>query len=157
LTETAVAIVHSDIVQSADQQQLTALVLLDLSAAFDTVDHRCLQNVLKRRFAVDGSALEWFRSHLSDQTQKFTAGDDPSAGSATYSANCIVPQGSVLGPVELIAYIEDVVDVYNRHQVAHHALADDQQLYLHTTISSIAVAEGRLLACINDVRMWCTA
>jgi hypothetical protein len=81
----------------------------------------------------------------------FTVGDDRSA---TYSVNCSVPQGSVFGPVEFIAYTEDVVvDVDNRHQIAHHMFAVDQQLYLHTTISSAAATKGRLLACINDVRM----
>jgi Reverse transcriptase (RNA-dependent DNA polymerase) len=93
-------------------------------------------------------------SDLSDRIQTFIVGDDRSA---TYSVNCSVPQGSVLSPAELIAYTEDVADVHNRHQVAHHMFADDQQLYLHTTISSAAVAKGRLLACINDVRMWCAA
>jgi hypothetical protein len=63
----------------------------------------------------------------------------------------------ILGPVEFIAYTEDVVDVYNRHQIAHHMFADDQQLHMHTTISSTAAVKGRLLACINDVRMWCAA
>jgi Reverse transcriptase (RNA-dependent DNA polymerase) len=105
-TETAVTIIHNDIVRSLDQRRLTALLLLDLSAAFDTVDHRCRLNVLKQRFAVDGSALEWFRSYLSDRTQTFTVRDDRSA---TNSVNCSVPQGSVLGPVEFITYTEDVV------------------------------------------------
>jgi hypothetical protein len=71
-----VAIFHNDIVQSVDQQQLTALLLLDLSASFDPVDHRCLLSVLKQRFAVYSSALEWFRSYLSDQTETFIVCDD---------------------------------------------------------------------------------
>jgi Reverse transcriptase (RNA-dependent DNA polymerase) len=149
-----VAIVHNDMVRSEDQRQLTALVLWGLNAAFDTVDHRCLLNVLQQRFAVYSSALQWFRFYLSDRTQTFIVGDDRSA---TYSVSCSVPQRPVLGPADFIAYTEDVVDVYNRHQVAHHMFADDQQLYLHTTISSAAVAKGRLLACINDIRIWCAA
>jgi hypothetical protein len=62
--------------------------------------------------------------------------------------------GSVFGPAELLAYSEDV---YDKHQVAHHKFANDQQLYLLTTIGSAAAAKGRLLACINDVRIWCAA
>jgi hypothetical protein len=53
-----VAVVHNDIVRSVDQRQLIALVLLYFSAAFDTVNNRCQLNVLEKRFAVDGSALE---------------------------------------------------------------------------------------------------
>jgi hypothetical protein len=62
-------------VRSVDQRQLTSLVLLDLSAEFDTGDHRCLLNVLEQRFAADGSALEWFRSYLSNRTQTFIVDD----------------------------------------------------------------------------------
>jgi hypothetical protein len=137
-TETVLAIVHNDIVRSVEQQKLTAFMLLDLK-----VD---LINVLEQHFAADCSALKWFRSHLPDRTQTFTVGDDCSA---TYVVNCSAHHGSVLGPAELIAYIEDVVDVCNIHQVAHHMFAGNQQLYLDTTVSRAAATNGRLLACIR--------
>ena len=95
-TESALLIVHNDIVRAVDRGDLVPLVLLDLSAAFDTVDHGCLLSVLERRFCVDGNALEWFKSYLSDRSQTFTAGQD---SHGPVSVSCSVPQGSVLGPI----------------------------------------------------------
>jgi hypothetical protein len=60
LTETAVCILHNDLVCTIDKGHVTALVLLDFSAAFDTVDHKLLIEVLKNRFSFDGIALDWF-------------------------------------------------------------------------------------------------
>ena len=59
-TETAVAIVHNDIVRATDAGQITTLVLLDLSAAFDTVDHGVLLDVFSFRFGVTNLVFEWF-------------------------------------------------------------------------------------------------
>ena len=58
-----------------EAQKVTLLVLLDLSAAFDTVRHDTLLNRLKSRFGVDGKALEWFASYLADRTQRVTVND----------------------------------------------------------------------------------
>ena len=67
-TETAIAAVHNDLVCAADADHVIALVLLDLSSAFDTVHHDILLSVLERIFGVDGIALRWFRSCLEDRT-----------------------------------------------------------------------------------------
>jgi len=67
-TETAVIRVLNDVIRAADEGKVTALVLLDLSSAFDTVDHTILLNVLERRFLVEGSALAWFQSYLCDRS-----------------------------------------------------------------------------------------
>ena len=75
-TETAVAIVHSDIVCATDAGQITALVLLDLSAAFDTVDRGILLDVLSFRFGVTDRVFEWFQSYLTGQTQVFCTCSD---------------------------------------------------------------------------------
>ena len=64
-------------------------LLLDMSAAFDTVDHGCLPSVLERRFCVDGDALEWFKSYLSDRSQTYIAGED---SHGPVSVSCSVPQ-----------------------------------------------------------------
>ena len=116
-TETAVLIVHNDIVRAIDNGQLTVMLFLDLSSAFDTVDHDIMLSILHRRFSVDGAALNWFHSYLTDRSQTFSVGDSKPV---SHSVNCSVPQRSVLGPVEFIAYTEDVVDLFDRHEVNHH-------------------------------------
>ena len=68
-TETAFIRVHNDIAMAIDQHNSVILVLLDLSAAFDTVDHGILLSRLSNRFGITGTVLEWFRSYLSDRTQ----------------------------------------------------------------------------------------
>ena len=66
-TETAIAAVHNDLVCAADADRVNALILLDLSSAFDTVDQQIMLTVLQQRFGIDGQALKWFRSYLADR------------------------------------------------------------------------------------------
>jgi hypothetical protein len=100
------------------------LVLCDLSAAFDTVDHDTLLQVLSRRFGVDGSALVWYKSYLADRTQTFQLGAQQSG---PHVVDCSVPQGSVLGPQGFIAYTDDLACLIDRHELGHHLYADDAQ------------------------------
>jgi len=95
----------NDPIRAVDDGRVSALVLLDLSSAFDTVDHDCLLTVLHDRFAVTGPALDWFRSYLSERTQTFVVGG---AESYTASMDCSMPKGSVLGPLEFISYTDEV-------------------------------------------------
>ena len=84
--------VYNDLVCATDKGHVSVLVLLDLSSAFDTVDHQTLLSVLDRRFRVQNGALNWFRSYLSDRRQSFHHSGE---ASASYSVDCSVPQGSV--------------------------------------------------------------
>jgi len=111
-TETAVVNLVNDVIRAVDDGKVTALVLLDLSSAFDTVDHDSLLTVLHDRFAVDGSALNWFKSYLSGRTQTFIV---DGVRSQTAMMDCSVPQGSVLRPLEFISYTEEVAEVFSRH------------------------------------------
>ena len=90
-TETALIKVHSDIVTAIDDGQSVILVLLDLSAAFDTVDHRILLTRLSTRYGIHDRALEWFVSYLSGRTQ-FVKLDGSSSQSIHLPQG--VPQGS---------------------------------------------------------------
>ena len=73
------------------------LILLDLSAAFDTIDHDILFHRLENRFGVSGLALQWFKSYLSNRTYSVSLKYLPSSKSVTVSFG--VPQGSVLEPI----------------------------------------------------------
>ena len=105
--------VHNDIVHAVDQTCIVALVLLGLSAAFDTVDHATLLSVLQTRFGVDGVALTWFKSNLSDRFQTFQVSG---AMSEPVAIDCSVPHGSVLGPVKFISYTDGVTSVFKKHE-----------------------------------------
>ena len=107
-TETATLSVHNDLVRATDNGQVTALVLLDLSAAFDTVDHDILLSVLSKRFSITDTVFDWCQSYLNDRTQAFSFANRISS---SFIVGCSVPQGSVLGPLEFEAYTEDIVEV----------------------------------------------
>jgi len=77
--------VHNDLIRAVDNGHVTALVMLDLSSAFDTVDNDVLFKILNERFAVDGDALEWFRSYHTERSQTFSFDGHESS---TFELNC---------------------------------------------------------------------
>ena len=133
-TESAVTKVYGDMLLAADTGQVTALCLLDLTAAFDTVDHELLMLSLERQFGIRGVALEWFRSYLVDRSFRVIYAG---ATSNVVYIVCSVPQGSVLGPRLFILYTADVADVIKQHDVNIHAFADDTQLYRHCALDNM--------------------
>jgi len=90
------------------KEMFSLLGLLDLSAAFDTVDHEILIRRLKTTFGIDGLALQWLNSYLSDRIQTFRVGVKCSGMSKV--PHGIIPQGSVLGPLLFILYSSPVAD-----------------------------------------------
>ena len=92
-TEIALIRVHNDIAIASDQKTSVILLLLDLSSAFDTVDH-CILSRLSRRFGIGGRALEWFQSYLGDRTQFVNINGSTSERRVLQFG---VRQGSVLG------------------------------------------------------------
>ena len=94
-TETALTRVQTDILRAMDDSKATVLVLLDLSAAFDTVDHNFLLERLKQ-CGISGTAQFWFKSYLEDRSQKVHLHESSSVSS---SLRFGVPQGSALGPI----------------------------------------------------------
>ena len=124
-TETALLKIHNDLVRDVDDCCVSQPVLLDLSAAYYTVDHQILLCVLSDRFGISGTAFNWFQSYLSERTQSFVH-----AGLATdcFPITCSVPQGSVFGPLGFTAYTEDLTVVSEKHSVHSLMYADDIQL-----------------------------
>ena len=150
--ETAVLAVHNDLVRTIDSGNISALVLLDLSAAFDTVDHSIMLQVLRDRFCVEGRALEWFESYLCDRMQTYQVKDQQSR---PRKVDCGVPQGSVLGPQKFIAYTEDLAELIDQYCLNHHMYADDTQMIEQTTVPGIPGTITKLQSCIEATQEWC--
>ena len=121
-TETAVLRVLSDILQAVDRGDVAALVLLDLSAAFDTVDHDILLQRLQQSFGIEGTVLSWFRSYLVGRTQIVRRGVFRSAISRLL---CGVPLGSVLGPILFVLYMADLNSLVEDAGLIPHMYVDD--------------------------------
>lgn len=126
-TQTALLKVQNDILNSFDRNDVTMLVMLDLSAAFDTIDHTTLLHRLQDHFGIAGKPLEWVASYLSDRYQTVTIdGKLSKPVLMKYS----VPQGSVLGPKFFTMYTKPVGIICKKHGLNHHFYADDGKLYL---------------------------
>ena len=126
-TETALLKIHVDILTSMDTGKVTALTLLDLSAAFDTIDHTILLSRLDDWFGVTGKALNWFKSYLTGRCQRIQLGD---CLSSKADLKFGVPQGSVLGPLLFTLYTTPLSSMIFEHAIPHHLYADDSQLYV---------------------------
>lgn len=131
-----------------------ALVLLDLSAAFDTVDHDILIEVLGSRFGIQNTARDWFQSFISSRSQMFVVDLNPST---TVNLPCGVPQGSVLGPKKFIAYTEDLAETLGAFPVTHHLYADDTQILHIAHLADIPSARTVLERCISAAHDWCAS
>jgi hypothetical protein len=151
-TETALVRLHNDIVTAIDHGDVGALVLLDMSAAFDTVDHSILMDVLRERFGVEGDALSWLVSYLQNRSQVVVVG---TASSTVRQVHCGVPQGSVLGPKQFIAYTDEVGDIFNTHNALYYAYADDSQGLKLSVPSNVGRIVTSLEQTVVDVRTWC--
>ena len=111
-----------DILLAVDAGDLAALALLDLSAAFDTIDHTTLLRRLDISYASRGRTLKWFHSYLGGRCQFVRCGVLKSAMKCVL---CGVPQGSVLGPILFLLYIADLLRLIEQHGLHPHLYADD--------------------------------
>ena len=147
-TETALCKIHNDLVTNACSGKASLLVLLDLSAAFDTVDHDVLlADLFSCGIREDAHSL--LKSYLTNRFQRTSVG---ASFSEPVHLQFGVPQGSVLGPVLFTLYTSSLATLLEAHNVAYHFYADDTQIYIR--IDSIEDVKGKLSSLINDIKIW---
>ncbi len=153
-TESALIKVQSDILHNMQRQRVTLLVLIDLSAAFDTIDHTILFDTLERKFGISGIALEWHKSYLHGHQQCVNING---TRSCPLNLKYGVPQGSCLGPVLFSQYASTIFDVIKKHLEGAHAYADDHHVYLAFNPNSDVSQQNAIdcmESCLVDVKSW---
>ena len=127
---------------------------LDMSAAFDTVNHQIMFDVLHHRFDIRDDALTWFHSYFDERSQVVSVGFDTSAVMKLLTG---VPQGSVLGPRSFVYYAEDVQEIFEREEVMYHLFADDMQGHRSSQPQNAAMIVASLQDCVVAVSKWCAS
>ena len=155
-TKTAILQIYNDILRAMDNGECTILVMLYLSAAFDTVDHPILIKRLYNTFGIQGKSLDWIKSYLLNRTQQICI---QNLLSDTKILKYNVPQGSILGPDFYSDFTEPVRDIVWASSVVPHFYADDSQLYVHFKADSqtIKSALNKMEICCDNVLTWMCA
>ena len=137
-----------------NSKRVTLLVLLDVSATFDTVNHTVLIDRLQSKVGLQGTVLEWFKSYLSNRGQHISI---HGTLSRCFSLDCGVPRGSCLGPLLFVIYTSRLFDVIEKHLPEVHCFADDTQLYPSFKPDSEIDQDDAVRAmerCIEDICCW---
>ena len=154
-TESTLLAVHDQIVKSISKRQVTALCLLDLSAAFDTIDHDILLHRLSNWFGLSNTAHFWFRSYLSSRSFSVSILDSSSDPIRLLYG---VPQGSVLGPLLFTLYTTPLSHlITSNSNISHHLYADDTQLYTSFSATDSPSGLSSLESIISLVSSWMSA
>ena len=148
-TETAFLKVQNDLLGNLDYDKTTVLFLLDLSAAFDTLDHSGVISLLENWYGISGNALLWFASYLLDRQQmvKECVGEP-------FQTKYGIPQGSVIGPLLFTLYTTPLSKIISRHNVCHHLYDDDRQIYITLSKAEPEMSLALLQDCLLDVGGW---
>ena len=150
---TALLKVKNDLLPNMDKGHVTLLVMLDLSAAFDTVYHGILHR-LQSKLGLRDKALLWFKSYLTGRTQQVSVNGTLSD---KFNLTRGVPQGSCLGPLLFTIYASSLFDIVKSHLPSVHTYADDTQLYISfNPVDNTSEADAVIATenCIRDVRAW---
>ena len=148
-TETALLSVTESLRLAQAAGQSSVLLLLDLSAAFDTVNHKILLSTLSE-LGISGSVLSWFKSYLTGRSFRVSWRGEVSD---SHGLSTGVPQGSVLGPLLFSLYTSSLGAVIRSHGFSYHCYADDTQLFLSFPPEDTTVS-ARISACLADISTW---
>ena len=151
--DTAVLKIQNDTLMMIDNRSHAVLMMLDLSAAFDTVNHAVLIKKLKNFYGLGGNIIKWIESYLNKRSFKVSVNDK-------YSESCSleigVPQGSILGPLLFILYTKEIEKITEKYNFHVHLYADDSQLYFSFDPKSTNDEEQllNLKKCFAEIKSW---
>ena len=154
--DTALLKIKDDMDTALDRGDGILVVLLDLSAAFYTLDHHILLDRLKHTCGLTDKVHQWLASYLGGRTQQVKIGESLSKPKQLIMG---VPQGSVLGPVLFSIYYQPVTAIVRKHGCSYHVYAEDMQIYFcfkPTSPASLLEAIGRMKTCIVEIQEWMT-
>ena len=154
LTETLLLKLIDDILKGIESQKATALVALDLSTAFDMVDHILLLVTLRSQFGIDGIPLLWIRSYLNNRSFQIQVG---SALLEPMDVPYAVPQRNLLGPILFICYIATLENIIQDTSTSLLGYADDHAVYNsflpideHLALKKLSVVTDKFGNCIRQ-------
>ena len=150
-TETTLLKIHNDIICNMDNGKVTALTLLDLSAAFDTIDQSTLLERLHVYFGISGTVFQWIKSYILNRQQRVHIDGSLSCPQDLHFG---VPQGSLLGPFLFCLYATSISQMINTHDVSHHMYADDTHVYIELSQSDTHKSISSLSDCLTDISQW---
>jgi len=153
-TETALLYIHDHLINTIGSQKLSCLCLLDLSAAFDTIDHSILLTRLSSWFGIHGSVFNWFKSYLSSRSFHVRCNK---TFLSLCTSSCGVPQGSVLGPLLFIMYTTPLSTLISSLSLNHHLYADDTQLFFSFYPPNFDSCIIHLQNALQQISSWMTA
>ena len=148
-TETLNILTSDLALEAMDRRKVTALVLLDLSKAFDSIDHMSLLKKL-RAMGTSKEAIEWSRSYLTGRKQTARIGCETSE---SHLVSYGVPQGSILGPELFNIYINDLSSVPRVGSL--ECYVDNSQLYLSFPVRDATLAADQLTEDLRNIAAWC--
>ena len=149
--ETATLKIFNDILLLLDSKSKVILLLLDLSAAFDTVKHSTLLDKLRINYGIKLTALEWFRSYLTGRLTSVNIGEE---NSPSIEIDIGVPQGSILGPILFIMYTRELQDIAGIYGLQVHMYADDTQLYVSFNRKDQDIIFENVQKCMQHIKWW---
>ena len=151
-TETLLIRIVNDLLIATDENKETVVMLLDLSAAFDTVDHTKLLHILCKDIGISGNALKWFKRFLSGRCQKVSING---AESTKIIIKFGVPQGSVLGPVLFNIYIRSLYNAVQKLKFNIHGFAYNHEVFKPFSPKyQHAVLANELPSVFNQISKW---